>query len=113
MAEREALGQIIEAARAPLGEWAARYPGRRAMGYLCTYVPQEMIHAAGFVPIRIRGNTSPLRHADAHLQSFTCALCRSTLDQLLSGQLGPLAGAVLAHSCDAMQAQADLWRMNA
>jgi bcr-type benzoyl-CoA reductase subunit C len=89
-----------------------RYPGHRAMGYLCSYVPEEMIHAAGLTPVRIRGNTSPLRYVDAHLQSFTCALCRSTLDQLLSGQLDSLAGAVFAHCCDAMQAQADLWRMH-
>jgi benzoyl-CoA reductase subunit C len=113
MADRQTLAQVILAARAPLTEWSARYPGHRAMGYLCSYVPEEMIHAAGFTPVRIRGNTSPLRHVDAHLQSFTCALCRSTLDQLLSGQLNSLAGVIFAHTCDAMQAQADLWRMNA
>jgi len=113
MADRQILAQLILAARAPLAEWARLYPGHQAMGYLCSYVPAEMIHAAGFAPVRIRGATSPLRHVDAHLQSFTCALCRSTLDQLLSGQLNALAGAIFAHTCDAMQAQADLWRMNA
>jgi bcr-type benzoyl-CoA reductase subunit C len=82
------------------------------MGYLCSYVPQEMIHAAGFVPLRIRGASAPLRHVDAHLQSFTCALCRSSLDQVLNGELDFLVGAVFAHTCDAMQALADLWQMN-
>lgn len=82
------------------------------MGYLCSYVPEELIHAAGFTPVRIRGNTTPLRHVDAHLQSYTCALCRSTLDQVLGGALDFLAGTLLAHTCDTMQAQADLWRMN-
>jgi benzoyl-CoA reductase/2-hydroxyglutaryl-CoA dehydratase subunit BcrC/BadD/HgdB len=82
------------------------------MGYLCSYVPVEMIHAAGLVPVRVRGNSAPLSRADAHLQSFTCALCRSTLDQVLGGELSFLAGTVFAHSCDAMQALADLWRMN-
>jgi benzoyl-CoA reductase/2-hydroxyglutaryl-CoA dehydratase subunit BcrC/BadD/HgdB len=48
---------------------------------------------------------------DAHLQSYTCALCRSTLDQALNGDLGFLEGAVFAHTCDAMQALADLWRI--
>ena len=82
------------------------------MGYLCSYVPEEIVHAAGFTPLRVRGNSAPLRHADAHLQSFTCALCRSSLDQALGGELEFLAGTVLAHTCDAMQALADLWRMN-
>jgi bcr-type benzoyl-CoA reductase subunit C len=82
------------------------------MGYLCSYVPEEIIHAGGFVPVRIRGNAEPLRQVDAHLQSFTCALCRSSLDQTLGGDLQFLSGTVFAHTCDTMQALADLWRMN-
>ncbi|MBN1658408.1 MAG: 2-hydroxyacyl-CoA dehydratase [Anaerolineae bacterium] len=109
----EPLKSLTDAARAPLDEWPARYPDRRAVGYLCSYVPEEMIHAAGLVPVRVRGNAEPLRQVDAHLQSFTCALCRSTLDQLLAGKLAFMAGTVFAHTCDALQAQADLWRINA
>jgi benzoyl-CoA reductase subunit C len=107
------LETLIDAARAPLRGWPERYPGRRAMGYLCSYVPEEMIHAAGLTPVRLRGTPAPLRHVDAHLQSFACALCRSTLDQVLGGELDFLIGTAFAHTCDTMQAQADLWRMNA
>jgi bzd-type benzoyl-CoA reductase N subunit len=112
VADPPALKQLVEAARAPLGDWPVRHPQRRAMGYLCSYVPEELIHAAGLTPVRVRGNAAPLRRVDAHLQSFTCALCRSTLDRALCGELGFLSGTVFAHSCDAMQALADLWRMN-
>jgi bzd-type benzoyl-CoA reductase N subunit len=107
------LRDLVGAARAPLAEWSARYPDRRAIGYLCSYVPEEMLDAAGLTPVRVRGSTDPLRQVDAHLQSFTCALCRSTLDQLLAGRLDFLAGTVFAHTCDALQAQTDLWRINA
>ncbi|MGD1995077.1 MAG: 2-hydroxyacyl-CoA dehydratase family protein [Anaerolineae bacterium] len=110
--ESLALSTLAQAARAPLDGWPDRNPGHRAMGYLCSYVPEEVIHAAGFVPVRLRGSNDPLRRVDAHLQSFTCALCRSTLDQALTGKLRFLAGTVFAHTCDAMQALADLWRMN-
>jgi len=110
MSDIPARALFREAARLSPGQWPARYPGRRAMGYLCSYVPEEMIHAAGWTPVRLRGSGTPLRHADAHLQSFTCALCRSTLDQLLAGELAPaLDGLIFAHTCDALQAQADLW----
>ncbi len=108
-----ALHELVDAGRVPLAQWPARYPGQRAVGYLCSYVPEEMIHAAGFSPVRVRGRPAPLRQVDAHLQSFTCALCRSTLDQLLGGELGFLAATVFAHTCDTLQAQTDLWRMNA
>ncbi|MBN1661889.1 MAG: 2-hydroxyacyl-CoA dehydratase [Anaerolineae bacterium] len=113
MHQFELLQPLIDAGRAPLAAWPTRYPGRCAVGYLCSYVPEEMIYAAGLVPVRVRGNADPLRQVDAHLQSFTCALCRSTLDQLLTGQLGFLAGTLFAHTCDTLQAQADLWRINA
>jgi benzoyl-CoA reductase/2-hydroxyglutaryl-CoA dehydratase subunit BcrC/BadD/HgdB len=106
MPEPSALQKLVAAGRVPLAQWSAHYPGRQAAGYLCSYVPGEMIHAAGFSP-------APLRQVDAHLQSFTCALCRSTLDQLLGGELQFVTGMVFAHTCDALQAQADLWRMNA
>jgi benzoyl-CoA reductase subunit C len=106
------LEQLTATGRASFGDWPAHYPDRRAMGYLCSYLPAEIIHAAGLTPVRVRGNTAPLRQVDAHLQSFTCALCRSTLDQLLSGGLGFLAGTAFAHTCDTMQALADLWRIN-
>jgi bzd-type benzoyl-CoA reductase N subunit len=107
-----ALKSLIEAARAPLREWPDRYPDHRAMGTMCSYVPDEIVHAAGWTPVRVRGNTEPLRQVDAHLQSFTCALCRSTLDQALGGELDFLSGMIFAHTCDTMQAHADLWRMN-
>jgi len=112
VADLQALKTLVDVARAPLSDWPAAFPGYRAMGYLCSYVPEEIVHAAGFTPLRLRGTTAPLRLVDAHLQSFTCALCRSTLDQVLGGNLDFLAGAIFAHTCDTMQAQADLWRLN-
>lgn len=107
----QALAELTRLARTPLSQWPIRYPGRQAMGYLCSYVPVEIIHAAGLTPVRVRGSTTPLRQVDAHLQPFACALCRSALDQLLCGELHFLAGTVLAHTCDTMQALADLWRI--
>ncbi|MGQ9600602.1 MAG: 2-hydroxyacyl-CoA dehydratase subunit D [Anaerolineae bacterium] len=104
--------RLVEAGRIPLNQWPVHYPGYQAMGYLCSYVPGELLHAAGFTPVRVRGNQAPLRHVDAQLQSFTCALCRSSFDQALGGELSFLAGTVFAHTCDTMQALADLWRLN-
>ena len=106
------LSTLTEAQETPYPNWPDRYPGHRAMGYFCTYVPEEIIHAAGFVPLRIRsGDRTPSR-ADAHLQSYTCALCRSALDQALRGDLSFLHGVVFPHTCDTIQALADIWQMS-
>jgi benzoyl-CoA reductase/2-hydroxyglutaryl-CoA dehydratase subunit BcrC/BadD/HgdB len=79
------------------------------MGYLCTYVPEEIIHAAGLTPIRILPCSAPAARADAHLQSYTCSLARSCLDQALAGKLDFLAGVTFAHTCDTLQGLADIW----
>ena len=106
------LEVLREAACLPLSAWPSRYAGFRGIGVMCTYVPDEILHAAGFTPVRLRVRGNPVRFSDAHLPSYTCALCKSTLDQQLAGELGALVGTVFAHTCDTMQALADLWQMN-
>ena len=112
MKDSPSLKKLTTAARSPLSDWQTHYPDHKPIGTLCSYVPEEMLHAAGLVPVRLRGTNAPLRQVDARLQSFTCALCRSTLDQAMEGELDVLTGTIFAHTCDAMQAMADLWRMN-
>ena len=36
-------------------EWKAAVPGRKAIGYMPVYVPHEIIHAAGMLPVGIFG----------------------------------------------------------
>lgn len=95
----------------PYRDWPARYPGRRAIGYFCSYVPAEIVHAAGLTPVRILQLASPISLANAQFPSFSCASARTALERLLGGQLGFLNAVVFAHTCDTMQCLADVWRM--
>ena len=36
-------------------EWKAAQPGRKVIGYMPVYVPRELIHAAGMLPVGILG----------------------------------------------------------
>jgi len=94
----------------PLRDWERRYPGRKAIGYLCTYVPEEIAHAAGLTPVRLLPCGGPISLADASLPSYTCSLARSTLEQALQGRLAFLQGVLFSHTCDTMQCLADIWR---
>jgi hypothetical protein len=42
------LNTFITANETPYRSWPERYPDRQAMGYICTYAPEEVIQAAGF-----------------------------------------------------------------
>ena len=104
------LNTFIIANETPYRSWAERYPDRQAMGYICTYTPEEVIHAAGFTPVRLRTGPELPTQAEAHLQSFTCALCRSALHQALRGDLAFLSGLAFPHTCDTLQVLAGIWR---
>jgi bzd-type benzoyl-CoA reductase N subunit len=106
------LSAFITANETPYRSWPKCYPDRQAMGYICTYAPEEVIHAAGFTPVRIRTGPELPTQAEAHLQSFTCTLCRSALHQALRGDLVFLSGLVFPHTCDTLQVLADIWREN-
>ena len=47
-------------------EWKAAVPGRKVVGYLPIYVPRELIHAAGMLPLGIVGGGDQLEviHGD-------------------------------------------------
>ena len=95
----------------PYSDWQHRYPGRRALGYICTYAPLELLHAAGLVPIRLMQSSDAVAVADAHLPSFACALARTVSARMLRGELDFLEGVLFVHTCDTMQCMADVWRM--
>ena len=39
-------------------DWQKR-TGGKVMGYFCTYVPEEILYAAGVLPVRILGSHEP------------------------------------------------------
>jgi len=86
--------------------------GRRIVGYLCSYIPEEIIFAAGASPLRLFGASGPITLADAHLQSYCCSLVRGALDNALAGRLDFLDGAVFPHTCDSIQRLSDIWRLD-
>ena len=78
-----------------------REKGGGIIGLLCSGIPEEIIHAAGLLPMRVRAsNLSNTKNADAHLHRINCSYTRSVLESLLTGQLDFLDGLVTANTCD-------------
>jgi len=85
--------------------------GQRFIGYLCAYVPLEIISAAGFVPFRVKGSAhDPITVANAHLETIVCPVVRSCFDTALKGAFDFIEGMVIPHSCDSMCITHDVWR---
>lgn len=86
--------------------------GRPVAGYFCSYVPEEIIHAAGALPLRIFADLAHTPHADSHLQPYSCNYIRSVFEWALSGKTDFIDGFVFAQTCDTMQRFADIWQNN-
>lgn len=83
-------------------------PARR-IGHACSYLPEEIIAAAGFLPRRIVPRARPAE-ADAHIHANTCHYVKSLLAAALDGDTPRLDGFVITNSCDGMRRLHDVWR---
>ncbi|MCP3944868.1 MAG: 2-hydroxyacyl-CoA dehydratase [Desulfobacteraceae bacterium] len=84
----------------------------KILGYMCSYAPEELIHAAGFHPMRLFSSKSDICLAQNHLQAYCCSLVRGVLEDSLAGRLDYLEGMVFPHTCDSIQRLSDIWRLN-
>lgn len=92
-----------------LQDWQRQ--GGKVIGCYCSYVPEEVITAAGFVPFRIRGTGSTSTElADACLSSINCSFSRHSLDMGLQGEYRFLDGVVWVNSCDHVRRIYDHWK---
>jgi bzd-type benzoyl-CoA reductase N subunit len=86
--------------------------GGKIIGYPCTYVPEEIIYAAGILPYRLRGTGCVgLTIADTCLsRTAHCSFARSVLELGLTGGYEFLDGVVYTNGCDHMRRAYDNWR---
>ncbi|MBN1368118.1 MAG: 2-hydroxyacyl-CoA dehydratase [Dehalococcoidales bacterium] len=86
--------------------------GGKVFGWLCTYVPEEIIIAAGALPIRITGYNQEveLEDGNAYLYINNCSFSRSCLQMGLRGEYAYLDGVIGGSTCDGARRLFDLWR---
>ena len=86
--------------------------GKKVFGWLCTYIPEEIIHAAGALPIRITGYSKEMELEDgtAYLYINSCSFSRSCLQLGLKGEYDFLDGVAGGSTCDGARRLFDLWR---
>ena len=109
------MQRFAEAAADPLGSvsrWKAAHAGK-AVGCVGLHVPEEIISAAGMLPVMLLEKDGPLAHADAHVQNNMCGYIRSIADQALAGQLSGLDSLVILDSCHVIRMIGDSLRHSA
>jgi benzoyl-CoA reductase subunit C len=79
-------------------KWKEKNDGK-VMGYFCTYVPEEILYAAGILPVRILGSHEPQDVTEPHIFGMFCPFCRDCLAQGLKNRYKYLDGLMIAQSC--------------
>lgn len=115
MAELETLREIREVNSAfpytpPIKAYKEK--GGKVLAWQCTYVPEELIWAAGLLPVRMTGDSHELELGDANAYLFVnnCSFCRSCLQMVLDKEWDFLDGYVSAATCDGSRRLADIWQ---
>ncbi len=111
------LDELLDAARTliedtdftPVDRW--REGGGRVVGHFQVYFPEEIVHAAGMLPLKIRGAPLDSRQADSHFGSYLCSILKSSLELALSGRV-ELDMFVTHPICDAARNLGAVWGRN-
>ena len=85
--------------------------GGRVVGYSCTFIPEEILHAAGLLPFRLRGiGTTSLSIGDSYFGAVNCSLPKCMLQLAGQGSYRFLDGAIITNGCDSMRRLEECWR---
>lgn len=107
----EAIFEDLSFAKAR--EWKAAVPGRKVIGYMPVYVPREIVHAAGMLPLGILGGGADMEviHGDAFYQSYICRIPRSTIEMAINGKLDFVDGMMFPSICDVIRNLSGIWKL--
>jgi len=82
---------------------------KKKIGWFCSYVPEELIMAAGLEPMRLKGQVKKLTEVDSYVFSNICPYLKNIFDSGLRKKLEHLDGIIFTNSCDGMRKLYDLW----
>ena len=85
--------------------------GKKVVGFVCSYMPEEVLHALDILPYRITGKgVEDTSHADSYLTRVNCSFARSCLELGFAGEYDFLDGAIWNNGCDHIRRCYDNWK---
>ncbi len=88
-----------------------REAGGKVVGHFQVYFPEEIAHAAGLLPFKVRGAPVETTLAESHFGSYLCSILKTSLELVLSKRV-ELDLFVTHPICDAARNLAGVWGRN-
>jgi benzoyl-CoA reductase subunit C len=88
-----------------------RAMGGKVVGHFQVYFPEEIAHAAGCLPVKMRGAPIEARRAEARFGSYLCSILKTSLELALGDHI--VLDMFVSHPiCDAARNLAAVWGRN-
>lgn len=111
MTNNDPWGPFREVVKAPW-EYARAWKdktGGKVVAHLLPDVPEEIIHAAGALPIALEGAGVHVSHAQAHIPGYTCSHAMGALELGFTGALDRVDAMVIPYVCDTTRNLFHIW----
>ncbi len=90
---------------------ASEKTGKRVVGWVAPYAPEEIIDAAGCIPAGLWGGEVELKKARTYLPPFACSIMQSIMEYEADGTYDDILSAVLIPApCDTLKCFGQKWK---
>ena len=84
--------------------------GKGAVGIMPVYCPEEIVHAAGYLPIGMWGaQKKQISKARTYLPPFACSIMQSVMELQLEGVYDDLEAVIISVPCDTLKCMSQKW----
>jgi len=83
--------------------------GKGVIGCLPYYLPEEIVHAAGMLPIGVWGGQTQVSLAHTVFPAFCCSIMQSVMEFALKGVYKDLDAVIIPAPCDTMKSIGQDW----
>ncbi len=104
----ERFRELFKTRDSVAAEW--KKIGKKVVGCISTYTPEEIIYAAEALPVEVIGRAETFSKADAYLPSFACSFMRGFLEVLLEERYGYLDLLALPSLGDSLRGFYGIWK---
>ena len=104
------FAEIAANPKAQLNKYKAE--GKKCIGVLPYYAPEELVEAAGMVPFGMWGsNKKTIARAKEYCATFYCTIAQLALEMLLDGTMDQLDGLITPTICDTLRPMSQNFRV--
>ena len=108
---QEILSEFKDISAAPRKQFNAYLEqGRKVIGCMPYFCPEELVHAAGMVPFGLWGAETRVSEARSYLPAFICSIIQTTLELGIRGAYAGLSAVMIPILCDSLKSMDGNWR---